>query len=79
MPVEWALRIVVSIFKGKGDIRNCSSHRAEKLLEDGMKVVERVLEKRLCIMLSADEMQFGRERNNCCCIYLEKDARRVSC
>ena len=24
MPVEWALCIVVPIFKGKGDIRNCS-------------------------------------------------------
>ena len=26
MPVEWALCIVVPIFKGKGDIRNCSCH-----------------------------------------------------
>ena len=33
MPVEWALSIVISIFKGKGDIRNCSCYRAEKLLE----------------------------------------------
>ena len=49
MPVEWALCIVVAIFKGKGDIRKCSCHRAVKLLEHAMKVVERVLEKRLCI------------------------------
>ena len=46
MPAEWALSILVSIFKGKGDIRNCSCHRAVKLLEHGMNVVERVLEKR---------------------------------
>ena len=43
MPVEWAL--VVSIFKGKRDIRNCSCYGAVKLLEHGMKVVERVLKK----------------------------------
>ena len=30
-----------------------------KLLEHGKKMVERVLEKRLCIKLSVDEMQFG--------------------
>ena len=30
MPVEWALRIVVPTFKEKGDIRNCSYHRAVK-------------------------------------------------
>ena len=47
MPVEWDLSIVVPIFKGKGDIRNCSCNRAVKLLEYGTKVVERVLENGL--------------------------------
>ena len=50
---------MVSIFKGKGDIRNCSCYGAVELLEHGMKVVERVLEKRLCRIVSVDEMQFG--------------------
>ena len=59
MPTEWALSIVASIFKGKGDNRNCSCYRAEKLLENDMKVAERVLDKRLCRIVSADEMQFG--------------------
>ena len=45
MPAEWIQSIVVTIFKGKGDIRNCSCYRAVKLLEHGMKVVERELEK----------------------------------
>ena len=40
MPVEWALSIVIPIFKGK-DIRNCSCYGAVKPLEHGMKVVER--------------------------------------
>ena len=59
MPTEWALSIVVQIFKGKGDIRSCSCYRAVKLHEHGMKVVERVFGKRLCIIVSVDEMQFG--------------------
>ena len=46
MPVEWVLSVVVPIFKGKGDIRNCSCHRTVKLLEHGMKVVERVFKKK---------------------------------
>ena len=28
MPPEWPVRIVVPIFNGKGDIQNCSCHRA---------------------------------------------------
>ena len=59
MQAEWTLSIVVPIFKGKGDIRNCSCYRAVKLLEHGMKVVEMVLEKRLCRIVSVDEMQIG--------------------
>ena len=59
IPAEWALGIVVPVFKGKGDISNCSCYRAVKLLERGMKVVERVLEKRLSGIVSVDEMQFG--------------------
>ena len=45
MPAEWALSIVVPIFNGNGDIRNCSCYGAVKLPEHGMKVVERVLQK----------------------------------
>ena len=47
MPVEWALRIVVPIFKGNGDNRKFSFYRAVKLLEHGMKVVERLLNKKV--------------------------------
>ena len=45
--------------QGKGDIRNCSCHRAVKLLEHRKKVVKRVLEKRLCRIVTVDEMQVG--------------------
>ena len=58
-PVELALIIVVPTFKGKGDIWNCSCYGAVKLLEHGMKVVEKVLEKRLHRIVTVDEMQFA--------------------
>ena len=45
MSIEWALGTVVPIFKGKGVIRNCNCYIYVKLLEHGMKVVRRVLEK----------------------------------
>ena len=60
MPVEWAL-----IFKGNRSTRNCSCHKAVKFLEYGM-VLERVLDKRFCRVVTVDEMQFGsmHEKNN---------------
>ena len=50
---------MVPVFKSKGGIRNCSCYRAMKLHEHGMKMVERVLEKSLCKIVSVDELQFG--------------------
>ena len=44
MPDKWTLCLVVPIFKGKDDIRNCSCYKTVKLLEHGMKVAKRVLE-----------------------------------
>ena len=52
MPAEWALSIVVTIIKVKGEIRNCSCYRAVKLFGHGKEVVKRVLEKGLCRILS---------------------------
>ena len=59
MSAEWSLSIVVPIFMGNGDIRNCSCYQAVKLLEHDVKVVERVLEKRFRRVVFVDEMQFG--------------------
>ena len=59
MPVEWVLSVAVPIFKGKGDIGNRSCHRAVKLLGHGVKVVDRVLVKWLCRIVSVDEMHFA--------------------
>ena len=59
IPVDWELSTLVPLYKGKGDPLDCGSYRAIKLLEHGMKVLERVLEKRIRQKLKIDKMQFG--------------------
>ena len=56
---EWELSTLIPIYKGKGDPMECGSYRAIKLLEHGMKVLERVLERRLRMKINIDDMQFG--------------------
>ena len=59
MPDEWQTSVLVPIFKGKGDVRNCNTYRGVKLLEHAMKIVERVLERRIRELVNIDSMQFG--------------------
>ena len=59
MPHDWRMSTVVSIHKKKGSVMDCASYRGVKLLEHGMKVVERLLEKRLRRLVKVDQMQFG--------------------
>ena len=59
MPDEWALSVVVPIFKGKGDAMSCGVYRGVKLLENAMKIVQKVPERRMWCMVKVDEMQFG--------------------
>ena len=56
MPREWELSTLIPIYKDKGDPIECGSYRAIKLLEHGMKVLERVLERKLRMKVN---MQFG--------------------
>ena len=50
---------MVPIFKGKGGAMNCIAYRGVKLLDHAIKIVEKVLERRLRLMLKVDEIQFG--------------------
>ena len=79
MPVELALSIVVPIFKRKVGIRKCRCYGAVNLLEHGIKVLERVLEKRLRRILSVNEMEFGfvHERAPIDAVFI-LDGRKVS-
>ena len=60
IPESWQMSELVpiqNVYKGKGDVLECSSSRSIKLLEHGMKVAERVVERRL--RQAVDKMQFG--------------------
>ena len=52
-------RILIPIFKNKGDIMNCGNYRGIKLLCHSMKLYERVHENRLRNIVSMSEEQFG--------------------
>ena len=55
IPDDWRKSILVPVYKGKGDPLVCGSHRAIKLLEQPMKVLERVLEKRIRCQVSIQQ------------------------
>ena len=57
IPEDWKCSVLVPLYKGKGDVRECGSYRGVKLLEHGLKILERVLEKRLREVVNIDEMQ----------------------
>ena len=58
IPESWQMSELVPICKGKGDMLECSSSRGIKLLEHGMKVAGRVLERRLRQAVEIDKIQF---------------------
>ena len=47
VPEDWKRSWIVSVYKGKGDALECGSYRGIKLLDQVMKVMERVIEKRI--------------------------------
>ena len=47
MPESWKRSMVVTLYKGKRNVLECGNCCTIKLLEHGMKVVERVFEERL--------------------------------
>ena len=59
MSDEWKTSVIVPIFKGKSNVMSCGSYREVKLLEHGMKIVERVLERRIRTLVNLNKMQFG--------------------
>jgi len=59
MPEDWTVSTLLPIYKGKGSVLQCGSYRGVKLLEQGMKVVERIFECRLREIVEIDSMQLG--------------------
>ena len=59
MPKDWNTSVLVPIYTGKGDVTNCGAYRGVKLLKHGMKIVEKILEKRIKTLVEVDDMQFS--------------------
>ena len=59
MPDDWSRSEIIPIFKQKGDPMECGNYRGIKLLEHGMKILEKIIESRLRKLVEIDEMQFG--------------------
>ena len=59
MPDEWRRSVVVPLYKGKGDIKECGNYREIKLMSNSMKLWERVIEARIRKEVTIGEQQFG--------------------
>jgi len=47
MPESWKKSDLIPVYKGKGNVRSCVNYRSIKLLEHGMKVIERVFGEKI--------------------------------
>jgi hypothetical protein len=59
IPESWKNSLTIPIYKGKGDALECGKYRGVRLLEHGMKIFEKVLEKKLRKIISLDWRQCG--------------------
>ena len=56
---EWRRSVLVSLYKGKGDIKKCGSYRGIKLMSHTMKLREREIEARIRKEVTIAQQQFG--------------------
>ena len=59
MPDEWRRSVLVPLYKGKGDIKQCGNYRKIKLMSHSIKLWERVIEARIRKEVTIGEQQFG--------------------
>ena len=59
MPEEWMKSEIVPIYKQKGDPLECGNFRGIKLLEHGMKMFQKILERKIRKLITVNNMQFG--------------------
>ena len=59
IPTNWQESFIVNLYKGKGDALNRGNYRGLKLIEQVMKVLERVVEGLIRQRVEIDEMQCG--------------------
>ena len=59
MPDEWRKSVLIPIYKGKGDSKECGNYRSIKLMSHTMKLWERIVEARLRQEVVIGDQQFG--------------------
>ena len=59
IPTDWQESFIVNLYKGKRDALNRGNYRGLKLIEQVMKVLERVVEEIIRQRVEIDEMQCG--------------------
>ena len=59
IPTDWQESFIVNLYKGKGNALNRGNYRGLKLIEQVMKVLERVVEGLIRQRVEIDEMQCG--------------------
>ena len=58
-PTDWQGSYIINLYKGKGDALNRGNNRGLKLIDQVMKVLERVVESLIRQRVEIDEMQCG--------------------
>ena len=58
MPDEWRRSVLVPLYKGKGDIKECGNYRGIKLMSYTMKLWERIIEARIRKEVTIAEQEF---------------------
>ena len=83
MPDEWRRSVLVPLYKGKKDIKECGNYQEIKLMSHSMKLWERVIEARIKKEVTIAEQQFwfmpGRSTTDaifCLMMLLEKWTER---
>ena len=59
IPTDWQESFIVNLYKDKGDALNRGNYICLELIEQVMKVLERVVEKPIRQKIEIDEMQCG--------------------
>ena len=59
MPDEWSRSVLVPLYKGKQDIKECGNYQGIKLMSHTMKLWERIIEARIRKEVTIAEQQFG--------------------
>ena len=59
MPDEWRRSVIIPLYKGKKDIKECGNYRGIKLMSHTMKLWERIIELRIRKEVTITEQQFG--------------------